>query len=276
MRSGCVLLWALVGLCGVASAADLDVDEGECVVFRFGESDRILVDLSPAACDTPFEEDGQSNIFWIFGDGHAAYGDRVAHQFADEGDFVTRVNIDDQEQEQVSVSVANAAPEFRGQPPLEALIAAPYRFEFLVKDTGYTDQIRVELAEGPPEMRLTKGDKDCAWVLRWDAPPNGDGGPVSVVLRAWDGAIDESGDWIDDGGEQLMAFEIELVAELSEVDGGGMGTGSGDGGVDTGPASGAFTGSSASCDCDLSGSSGSGFPFLLGLLALVGLGRRRR
>lgn len=254
MRVG-LMMWALVGLSGVASASDLDVGEGECVVFRYGEAERILVDLVPAACEQDLEEAVDSDLFWVFGDGFAAQGPRVPHRFADEGEFLTRISIAGEEVEVFDVAVANVPPAFKGTPQPEAVLGETWRFEFLVKDPGYTDEVQVALADGPEGMRLEQGDKDCAWALIWDAPDAGEGTSVSVTLRAWDGKTDEAGDWIDEGGEAELAFELVLVGERTGgVDDDGPFVGdNGDAGVDGGFRASAFTGSSGSdgCGCEI-------------------------
>ena len=266
----------------VPIADHLEGDEGDCLVFRIGESaDDLSTKVDPEVCGR-MENPDEELWHWDFGDGSMASGSEVGHTYVDDGIYEVEIHGGDDGAPLVSriqLLIANVAPIFETQSPVVARVGERYEYNIRLRDPGSTDRLQLALDTGPDGMTLDPGEDDRHWRLRWQVPQDLDAAQVEVVLRAFDGHL--NGEWTSDGGETLQAFFLtiasgsgnisrgdeDMSADDNEVDAGIAGDNDGTIGLDE------FTGSSCSCDAARDGAPGLGFLLFLGLM---GIRRRRR
>jgi len=94
-------------------------------------------------------------------------------------------------------------------------VGETYLYEIELSDLGPTDELQLELTEGPDGM-LLEALEGNHWVLKWAVPADHEGGTTDVALRATDGHFTDEG-WVPDGGEVWQRFRIQVTGDLDPM-----------------------------------------------------------
>ena len=248
----------------------LEGTEGECIVFRIGQLGDVGTKVDDSVCDR--DEHPDMDLWtWTFGDGETADGSEVGHRYDDDGVYSVVVENRDPNRPRrslIQMTIENAPPVFESTPHELVEAGETYLYEVELSDRGPTDELRLELVEGPEGMVLEALDGNH-WMVKWTVAEDHEGGTADVSLRATDGHTTAEG-WVPDGAEVWQRYSVRVTGDLDPV----FEMDAFIPAPDAAPSLSSYSGDDLSCAAN---STGNEVEFvLLGLVFAAVFGRRRR
>ena len=126
--------------------------EGECLALSILPEFTIQNETSSGRCGVPTTEE-DSPWHWTMGDGADYFGERIYHQYRNQGTF--DINLRDTRASEgsleanLTVSVKNLPPRVRSVLYPVAHVNEPYAGELFVTDPGVDDAIEVDFVQSP-------------------------------------------------------------------------------------------------------------------------------
>ena len=187
--------------------------EGECLALSILPEFTIQNETSSGRCGVATTEE-DSPWHWTMGDGADYFGERIYHQYRNQGTF--DINLRDTRASEgsleanLTVSVKNLPPRVRSVLYPVAHVNEPYAAELFVTDPGVDDAIEVDFVQAPDGMTLTQVDDD-RWRIDW-VPSSDQQLMVAVILEAKDGRwVDDV--FLEDGGQERFQYQIVVHPE---------------------------------------------------------------